>query len=151
MRSTEVTVGRQFVVAFDHGEDFFTALADFCREREIRQGVIPGFIAGFREVDIVGTCDRIENPDAPVWSRVHLETAEAHGSGTLAWDEAAGAVAPHIHVSAGLKGHGATGYTSHLLAARVQFLTEMLVVEIASPNLDRVPDPALHGAPLMRF
>jgi len=31
--------------------------------------MIPGFVAGFREVDVLGTCDRIENPNAPVWSR----------------------------------------------------------------------------------
>ena len=151
MRSTEVAVGRHFVVAFDDGDDFFTALADFCRRHKIRQGMIPGFIAGFREVDIVGTCDRIENPDAPIWSKVHLQTVEAHGSGTLAWDETTATVAPHIHVSVGLKGQSAIGYTSHLLDAKVQFLTEMLVVEIAAPHLDRVRDPNLYDAPLMRF
>lgn len=151
MRSTQVTIGRQFVVVFDDGDDFLTALGDFCKNENIRQGIIPGFIAGLREVDIVGTCDRIENPDAPVWDKVHLETVEAHGSGTLAWDENAGAVAPHLHVSVGLKGMGAVGYTSHLLGAQVQFLTEMLVIEVASPDLNRVKDESLHGAPLMRF
>jgi hypothetical protein len=39
--------------------------------------MIPGFAAGFREVDVLGTCDRIENPNAPAWSKVHLETAKA--------------------------------------------------------------------------
>jgi predicted DNA-binding protein with PD1-like motif len=151
MRSTQIAIGRQFMVVFDDGADFLTALATFCRENEIRQGVIPGFIAGFREVDIVGTCDKIENPDAPVWTKVHLETTEAHGTGTLAWDETTGAVAPHIHVSVGLKGHSAAGYTSHLLGAKVQFLTEMLVMEVAAPDLNRVRDPDLYDAPLMRF
>ena len=151
MRSAQVTLGRQFVVAFDHGDDFFTALDEFCRQNEIRQGIIPGFIAGFREVDIVGTCDKLDNPDAPVWTKVHLENAEAHGSGTLAWDDTAGKVAPHLHVSVGLKAHSATGYTSHLLGATVQFLTEMLIIEVASPSLDRVRDPDLYDAPLMRF
>lgn len=130
---------------------FFTSLTEFCRQHKIRQGVIPGFIAGFRAADLVGTCDRIENPDAPVWSKVHLELVEAHGSGTLAWDDTTGAVAPHVHVSAGLKGHGASGYTSHLLDATVQFLTEMLVVEVVAPDLNRVRDPQLYDAPLMQF
>ena len=151
MRSAQVTLGRQFILAFDHGDDFFDALDQFCKEHGIRQGFIPGFIAGFREVDLVGTCDKIENPDAPVWSKVHLENAEAHGSGTLAWDETTGKVAPHIHVSAGLKAHSADGHTSHLLGATVQFLTEMLVIEVTSPQFDRVRDHDLYDAPLIRF
>ena len=40
---------------------------------------------------------------------------------------------PHSNVSVGLKTHSASGYTSHLLGATVQFLTEMYVVEVASP------------------
>ncbi|GAB3161215.1 hypothetical protein GCM10027059_10840 [Myceligenerans halotolerans] len=150
MRSAQLTLGRQFVVAFDHGDDFFTALGDFCEQNEVRQGFVR-FIAGFRDVDLVGTCDKLENPDAPVWSKVHLENAEAHGSGDLAWDDAAGKVAPHIHVSAGLKAHSANGYSSHLLGATVQFLTEMHVIEVVSPQFNRVRDPSLYDAPLLRF
>ena len=56
MRSHELSLGRTFGVAFDHGEDFFTALAEFCQANGVRQGFIPMFIAGFAEVDIVGTC-----------------------------------------------------------------------------------------------
>lgn len=107
MRSAQVTLGRQFVLVFDHGDDFFDALNEFCIENSIRQGFLPGFITGFREVDLVGTCDKIENPDAPVWSKVHLENAEACGGGNLVWDETTGKVAPHLHASARLKAHGA--------------------------------------------
>lgn len=78
MRSTQVAVGRHLVVVFDEGDSSFTALAGSCRDHRIRPGVIPGFVAGFREVDVLGTCDRIENPNAPVWSKAHLETANAH-------------------------------------------------------------------------
>jgi predicted DNA-binding protein with PD1-like motif len=151
MRSAQVTLGRQFICVFDDGDDFFDALDQFCKENSIRQGFIPGFIAGFRDVDLVGTCDKIENPAAPVWSKVHLENAEAYGGGTLAWDKTTGKVAPHIHVAVGLKAHSATGYTSHLMGATVQFLTEMLVIEVTSPQLDRVRDPDLYDAPLIRF
>lgn len=67
--------------------------------------MIPGFLAGFREVDVLGTCDRIENPNAPVWSKVHRQGAQV---GTLAWRESTGTVAPHIHLAAGLTGLGST-------------------------------------------
>jgi predicted DNA-binding protein with PD1-like motif len=151
VRSHELTLGRSFAVAFDHGEDFFTALAEFCHEHQVRQGYIPGFIAGFRDVKIVGTCEKVENPDAPVWTSVHLANVEAFGGGTLAYDPIEERVAPHIHVAVGLKEHSATGHTSHLLGAAVQFLTEMLVIEVASPQMHRVRQSDLYDVPLLRF
>lgn len=151
MRSRELTLGRSFGVTFDHGDDFLGALADFCHAQEVRQGYIPAFIAGFREVDLVGTCDRLDDPDAPVWSRVHLTNVEVLGCGTLAFDPDVGEVAPHIHVSVGLKEHSATAHTSHLLAATVQFLTEMLVIEVTAPPMERVRAPDLYDIPLLRF
>jgi hypothetical protein len=42
------------------------------------------FLAAFAEADIVGTCDKLDDPAAPVWSKVHLTNAEALGS-TPAW------------------------------------------------------------------
>ncbi|MGH3977939.1 MAG: PPC domain-containing DNA-binding protein [Pseudonocardiaceae bacterium] len=154
MRSHELTLGRSFAVAFDHGDDFFTALADFCRENGVRQGYIPGFIAGFSEVQIVGTCDKLDDPNAPVWTKVHLTNVEAFGGGTLAYDPVDDRVAPHIHVAVGLKEHSATGHTghtSHLLGAAVQFLTEMIVIEVAAPQMHRVRQPGLYDVPLLRF
>lgn len=151
MRSHELTLGRSFAVAFDHGDDFITALADFCQQNGVRQGFIPGFIAGFSQVQIVGTCDKLDDPDAPVWTKVHLTNVEALGGGTLAYDPVNDQVAPHIHVTVGLKEHSATGHTSHLLGATVQFLTEMLVIEVAAPQMLRVRQPDLYDVPLLQF
>ncbi|GAA2975608.1 PPC domain-containing DNA-binding protein [Actinokineospora diospyrosa] len=151
MRSHELALGRSFAVTFDHGDDFFEALDQFCRDNNLRQGYIPGFIAGFADAQIVGTCDKLDDPQAPVWSQVHLTNAEAFGGGTLAWDPVEDRVAPHIHVSVGLKEHSATAHTSHLLGARVQFLTEMLVFEVVSPTMHRVRQPDLYNVPLLRL
>ena len=151
MRSHELTLGRSFGVAFDDGEDFFDALADFCRVNGVRQGFIPMFIAGFGEAEIVGTCGKLDDPRAPVWSSVYLSNVEALGGGTLAYDEAEHRVLPHIHVTVGLKQHSAAGHTSHLLRARVQFLTEMLLIEVTAPRMRREANPDLYGVPLLRF
>lgn len=151
MRSSEIVLGRSFVLAFDHGDDFFEALIEFCESRSLRQGFIPSFIAGFSEVDLVGTCEKLQNPMAPVWSKVQLSNVEVFGGGTLAFNDRDGVVSPHIHVSVGLKERSATAHTSHLLSATVQFLTEMLVVEVASPTMTRVPDPSLFDVPLLRL
>jgi len=69
----------------------------------------------------------------------------------LADDPEQDAILPHIHVSAGLKELSATGHTSHLVTATVNLLTEMVVVEVLSPALRRVPDPAHYGMPLLTF
>ena len=117
MHSHQLVTGRTFGFRFDPGERFFPALEEFCSANEVRSGYIPMFIAAFAEADIVGTCDKLDNPGAPVWSKVHLTNAEALGCGTIAWDPAAGRILPHVHAALGLKEHSANGYTSHLLDA----------------------------------
>lgn len=151
MRAHELTLGRTFGLVFDHGDDFYTALEEFCRTRNVRQGYIPSFIAGFSEVELVGTCDRLDDPAAPVWSKVHLRNVEVFGGGTLAYEAATDQLRPHIHVTVGLKEQAAAGYTSHLLGATVQFLTEMLLIEVLTPRMNRTPQPDLYDVPLLRF
>jgi predicted DNA-binding protein with PD1-like motif len=151
MHSSELSAGRTFAARFDAGESFFPSLASLCHEYGIRCGYIPMFLAAFAEADIVGACDKLEHPEAPVWSKVHLVNAEALGCGTIAWDKQEGRIVPHVHTTLGLKAHSASGYTSHLLAARVQFLVEMIVVEVTAPMLTRPPDPGLYDVPLLTF
>jgi predicted DNA-binding protein with PD1-like motif len=151
VRSREVSIGRTIVAMFDHGDDFYTCLGALCEEHHLRSAYIPMFIAGFSAVDLVGTCERLEDTQAPVWSRVQLDNVEVLGGGTIAWDESAGTIAPHIHVSAGLKAHSALGHTSHLLDATVQFLTEMVLVEVIDPPLTRERKPDLYDVPLLQF
>jgi predicted DNA-binding protein with PD1-like motif len=150
MKASELKTGRSFAVTFDHGDDFMPSLAKFCQDSNVRQGYIPMFLAGFAEADIVGTCEKLEDPNAPVWTKVHLTNAEAMGCGTIARDDTNG-ILPHIHASVGLKEHSATAHTSHLLAARIQFLTEMVVVEVDSPKMRRPKDPNLYEVPLLTF
>ena len=104
MGSCELAIGRTFGVTFDDGDDFFEALGEFCRRSGVRQGYVPMFLAGFSEAEIVGTCERLVDPGAPVWSGVHLGNVEALGCGTIAYDEAEDRILPHIHVALGLKG-----------------------------------------------
>jgi predicted DNA-binding protein with PD1-like motif len=151
MHSHELTAGRTFGIRFDPGESFFPALAEFCDSHDIRQGYIPMFLAAFAEADVVAACDKLDNPDAQVWSRVHLTNAEALGCGTIAYDQQAGRIVPHVHVTLGLKERAADGYTSHLLDARVQFLVEMILVEVTAPAMTRPADPTLYDVPRLSF
>ena len=151
MRARELTLGRTFAVTFEHGEDFFTTLSEFCDSESIVQGYIPMFIAGFSTAEIVGTCEALADPGAPLWSKVHLRNVEALGGGTLARDPNSGVLLPHIHTSLGLKEHSATAHTSHLLTAQVQFLVEMVIVEVLTPTMTRPRDPGLYDVPLLTF
>lgn len=151
MHAHQLTTGRTFGLRFDPGEDFFPVLEEFCRGHGIRHGYIPMFLAAFAEADVVGACDKLEDPAAPVWSRVHLTNAEAMGCGTIATDEQTGQFLPHIHTTLGLKERSAVGYTSHLLAARVQFLVEMILVEVTQPAMTRPSDPGLYNVPRLTF
>jgi predicted DNA-binding protein with PD1-like motif len=151
MRSHELTVGRTFGLSFDHGEDFFAALGEFCRANNVKQGYIPFFLAGFSTLRLVGTCEQTDDRVAPLRASVYLTNVEAHGGGTIAYDPARDAIAPHIHVSVGLKELSATGYTSHLLEATVQLLTEMVIVEVTSPTMRRTPDSERYSLPILDF
>src|SRR5688500_1982249 len=111
MHARELVLGRTIGITFDHGEDFFETLGKLCREHQIQQGYIPMFLAGFAEAEIVGTCERLENPDAPVWSKVYVENVEAFGCGTIAHDGNGGTL-PHVHTTLGLKAQSALGHTS---------------------------------------
>ena len=82
MKSAELVLGRTFSVTFEHGKDFFTELKEFCAVNHVKQGYIPFFIAGMSEVELVGTCEKIEDKNAPIWSKVHLENVEAVDAGT---------------------------------------------------------------------
>ena len=151
MKSAELTLGRTFSVTFEHGKDFFAELKEFCAVNNVKQGYIPFFIAGMSEVELVGTCEKIEDKNAPIWSKVHLENVEAIGAGTLAFDEETGQISPHIHVSIGQKTDSALSRMSHLLDAKVLFLTEMVVVEVVKPPFRRMKNASLYNVGLLSF
>ncbi|MFF4648255.1 PPC domain-containing DNA-binding protein [Streptomyces sp. NPDC001389] len=155
MRSTKIDTSRTFMLALDHGEDFFTSLTAFCSEQGIRAGFIPSFVGGFSSARLVGSCKPLANPEAPLWEEITVETLEALGGGTLAWDTEQDCLAPHIHVAAGLKGDSADGRVSHLLGATVQFICEIPIVEVlgseGGPGLTRRRAAELYDVPLLGF
>lgn len=151
MKCAEVKQGRSFIVTFEHHSDFFAELRLFCKENKVKQGYIPMFIAGFSKVELVGTCGKIVEGGGPIWDKVHLENVEACGCGTIAYDPEEEKISPHVHVSTGLKGHSATAHTSHLLSATVQYLVEMVIIEVLEPDLRRIIDPKLFDIALLSF
>jgi predicted DNA-binding protein with PD1-like motif len=150
-RSAELTIGRTFGLVLDHGDDFFNSLERFCAENGLRSGYLPGFLGAFRQARLVGTCGPVEDPEAPVWDDVTVECVEVVGTGTIAWDLESNSFAPHIHVATGLKTESAHGRTSHLLEAEVQFVNEIIVVEVVKPTFARPRQADLYDVPLLTF
>ncbi|GAA2969781.1 hypothetical protein GCM10010519_01200 [Streptomyces lactacystinicus] len=155
MRYAQVRTGRKFVLALDHGEDLLEGLTQFCADQGIRAGYIPTFVGGLRSARLVGSCEPLDDPEAPLWEEITVEVLEALGGGTLAWDTEKDCLAPHIHVAAGIKAKSAEGRVSHLLGAKVQFICEIPIVEVVSdaagPALTRQRSADLYNVPLLGF
>lgn len=149
--SAELTLGRTFGVTFDHGDEFFTSLSSFCAEHDVKSGYIPLFLGAFTHAKVVGTCHHA-NAEAPMFdSYVDVDYVETVGAGTIAWNPEQSVIAPHVHLSVGRRLQGATGLTSHLFTATVQFVLELVVVEVVSPLWTRPVQPDLHALNVLRF
>lgn len=99
MRAYELTVGHTFGITLDHGEDFFEAPSSFCRDEGVRQAYIPSFIGAFAEAEIVGACEKLADPDAPVWVKTYVTNVEAFGAGTFAHAPPTGEILPRTPTS----------------------------------------------------
>ena len=150
VRSHQLRIGRTFGVTFDHADDFFTALTDSPREQR-HAGHHPDLHRRLRRGKNRRDLRKDRQSRCALWDSVYLTNVEAMGSGTVAFDPDENKIQPHIHVSIELKERGAVGDTSHLLDARVLFLTEMMFVEVARPRMRRDRNPDLYNVPLLRF
>jgi len=150
VRSSELTTGRTFAVAFGNGRDFFAELQDFCIQNEVQQGYIPFFIARFSNIELIRACPRDADAPGRPWPRTRFQEAQAVGAGTLARDDENDEIVPHIHLSIGPEVR-APAYTGHLSRATVLFIAEMVIVEVVKPNLWRVAGPTQHGIGLLAF
>lgn len=151
MFSAELRTGRRFALVLQPGDDVTESLTTFCRENGVEQGYLPVFLGAFSALSLIGTCEPVDDEFEPMPKSVHLTNVEGIGSGTIAWSEHGQHVLPHLHVAVGLKSYSATAYAGHLLAATVQYVTEIIVEEVLSPRFSRVPDPAARGIPNLSF
>nr|WP_276611083.1 PPC domain-containing DNA-binding protein [Kineococcus siccus] len=143
--------GRRVAVVLEPGEDLFGGIAQVCRDLDVRQAYVPVFLGAFSTAELIGTCGPVPDPDLPMTDVVHLDNTEGSGSGSIAWEEATGRVSVHLHASLGLKSRSATAHAGHLLAARVQYVVELVLEEVVAPGLLRVPHPGARGIPALAF
>lgn len=152
MISTELKTGRTFMIRFEHGKDFIAELEDFCGVNGVKQGYVPFFSGDFSEIYIVGSCGKSENPTGPMLgSKAYFENVESFGCGTIAFDPETGLLLPHFHISIGSRLNSASANTSHFLKGTVQFLIEMVLVEVLSPAIVRTTDEHVNNLKLLNF
>lgn len=151
MRAVEVVTGRRFVLALDPGEEVLEALAKACTEHGIRHATISVFSGAFRTARFIAAHTPVDDEEPPLPQEVTVTYTEGIGSGTVMWDPEAELPVPHLHVALGVKNTGATGYAGHLLGAQVHYTTEVVLDEVLSPALLRVPDPRAYGIPTLHF
>jgi len=140
------------MVRFEHGKDFMEELEEFCRANGVRQGYVPFFQGDFSEIYIVGSCGKSENPSGPMLeSKAYFENVETFGCGTIAHDPETGSILPHFHISVGRRLSSATASTSHFISGTVQFLIELVIVEVLSPSIVRLTDESVYSLKLLDF
>ncbi|HSN59075.1 MAG TPA: DUF296 domain-containing protein [Clostridiaceae bacterium] len=137
---------------FEHGKDFLAELEEFCSTNDVKQGYVPFFSGDFSEIFIVGSCAKSENPSGPMLeSKAYFENVETFGCGTIARDPITGQLLPHFHISVGSRLNAASASTSHFISGTVQFLIELIIVEVLSPNLVRTTDEDVYSLKLLDF
>lgn len=151
MQSSEVTSGRRVALVLEPGDEVLASVAAACREHGIRQGFVPVFSGAFRSVRFIAADAPVPDQEPPLRQEVTVTYTEGIGSGTILWDEVAGAALPHLHLAVGVKNAAAAGFAGHLLGAEAHYTVEVLVEEVVAPAMLRVPDPRAFGIPTMRF
>jgi predicted DNA-binding protein with PD1-like motif len=151
VRTSEVTVGRRVAVVLEPGDDVLGCLAEACRAHGIRQGFVPVFSGAFRSVRFIAADTPVRDQEPPLPHEVAVTYTEGIGSGTILWDEDSQAALPHVHLAVGVKNAAAAGFAGHLLGAEAHYTVEILVEEVVTPAMLRVPDPGAYGIPTLRF
>lgn len=152
MISSELKQGRTFMVRFEHGKDFMEELKEFCRSNGVKQGYVPFFQGDFSEIFIVGSCSKSEDPAGPMLeSKAYFENVETFGCGTIAHAPENGSILPHFHISIGRRLNSASASTSHFISGTVQFLIELVIVEVLSPSIVRLTDESVYSLKLLDF
>lgn len=151
MQSCEVILGRSIGIALEPGDDVLESIANVCSNRGVRQAFIVSFSGAFRSLRLIAGTTPPLDEEIPLGEEVTVRYTEGIGSGTIVTDEAGDSVTVHLHIATGVKGRGGRAYAGHVLAGEVHYVTEVLLLEVLTPRMTRVPDPSMHGLPRLAF
>ena len=144
MKYTEGTIGRVFVIKFDHGDDFQKEITRFCKEKDIRAGQIQIIGAIKKTRVVVGPKEDVLPPE-PEWKNIE-EPKEVMGFGTVFWIDKDPIV--HIHAVFSRHENGFIGCVRN--AAEVFLVIEAIIMEINNVSVSRFYDE-MTGLKLMHI
>lgn len=136
MQHAEGSLGRAFVLRFDHGEDVLGSLTQFVRDHHVRGGIV-WLVGALTSGRVVTGPEELELPPTPHWVEFD-DGREIVGLGTIFWcgDE------PKIHLH-GSFGRGRDALTGCLREMSETFLViEGVLLEITGTGAKRVFDDA---------
>jgi predicted DNA-binding protein with PD1-like motif len=125
------SVGRVFIVRFDHQDDFLTELRGIIIKENIRQGWFH-ILGGTRRAGVVTGPKEPVMPPEPVWSTID-EARETIGTGSIFWD----GDEPKIHLHAAMGHHGDTLTACVRKETEAYLILEALILEISGCSASR--------------
>ncbi|MDA3970930.1 MAG: DUF296 domain-containing protein [Desulfobulbaceae bacterium] len=126
------TMGRTFVVRFDHGDDFHGELLTLIKKENIRNGWFH-CIGGLLEADVVIGPKEATMPPEPIWQEVR-SPRELLGTGSILRDEHD---EPKIHLHTSLGEHGTSMTVCTRKSTKVYLIVELYIIEIIGFNASR--------------
>lgn len=151
MQSAELTRGRRIGVVLHSGDEVLASIAAACIEHNVRQAVIPVFLGAFRSARFIASHGEIADQEIPLADSTEVEYVEGIGSGTISWNESTASHNVHVHVAVGVKDQAAAAYAGHLLSATTHYVAEIVIDEVLSPTMTRVPDAGSYGLNNLHF
>lgn len=144
MKHEEATIGRTFILKFEHGDDLLEELKSFIKEKEIYAGTIQ-FIGALKKAVVVVGPEKDELPPTPIREKIK-NASEVAGIGTIFWEEDE----PKVHI------HASAGHDKDILVACIRKETEVFIVieaiiqEYKNTSAKRQPDKQT-GMSLLSF
>ena len=126
------SMGRVFVVRFDHKDDFLGELITLIKKENILNGWFH-CIGGILEADVVIGPKEPTMPPEPIWQKVQTPR-ELLGTGSILWDEQN---EPKVHLHTALGDHGKTMTVCTRKGTKVYLIVEVYIVEIVGFDATR--------------
>ena len=125
------SLGRVFMVRFDHGDDPSSGLQELCRKENLRQAWFQ-VLGGIARAGVVTGPREPVMPPEPVWAEAD-GAHEVIGSGSIYFegDE------PRIHFHAAMGQHGETLTACVRRDTRTYLILEMVIFEVTGMELSR--------------
>jgi len=135
MRYAEGSLGRAFILRFDHKEDVLAGLTGFAREKTVREGIV-WLVGAIESGRVVTGPEELSLPPTPHWNEF-ADGREMLGIGTIFWE----GDDPKIHL------HGAFGRGDGAIAGCLRevsdafLIVEAVVLELTGTGACRKFDP----------